>query len=53
MSQSVLIGLLFIGAAFYLGRMVFRSFQAKNECATGCGKCAASSSSQELTETLK
>ncbi|MCA4899002.1 MAG: FeoB-associated Cys-rich membrane protein [Bacteroidota bacterium] len=46
MLQSALIGILFIVAAFYLGRMVFRSFQAKNECATGCGKCAASSTNQ-------
>lgn len=51
--QSVLIGILFVAAAFYLARMVFRSFRAKNECATGCGKCATSNTSQKLSETLK
>lgn len=39
--QGILIALVFLGAAFYLGRMVFRSFQAKNECASGCAKCGA------------
>lgn len=39
MIQSILIGLIFAAAAFYLGRMVYRSFQAKEGCASGCGKC--------------
>lgn len=38
--QQVIIILLFIGALFYLGRMIYRSFQSKS-CATGCGKCGA------------
>lgn len=42
MIQVILIGVVFLGAAFYLGRMAVRSFQPKNECASGCGKCAAS-----------
>ncbi len=41
MVQSILIGLIFSGAAFYLSRMVYRSFQAKEGCASGCGKCGA------------
>jgi FeoB-associated Cys-rich membrane protein len=41
MIQQILIGLIFLGAAFYLGRMVYRSFQAKNACTSGCGKCGA------------
>jgi FeoB-associated Cys-rich membrane protein len=40
MIQQILIALIFLGAAFYLGRMVYRSFQAKNACTSGCGKCA-------------
>jgi hypothetical protein len=41
MIQSILVFLASLGAAFYLGRMVFRSFQAKNECSSGCAKCGA------------
>jgi hypothetical protein len=41
MIQQILIGLLFLGAAIYLGRLVYRSFQAKNACESGCGKCGA------------
>ncbi|MBI3218265.1 MAG: FeoB-associated Cys-rich membrane protein [Bacteroidetes bacterium] len=42
MLQIILIGILFAGAAFYLGRMVYRSFQSKQQCASGCGKCGLS-----------
>jgi hypothetical protein len=38
--QIVVIGL-FAGAAIYLGRLLYRSFQAKNACESGCGKCGA------------
>lgn len=41
MFQLVAIILLFAGAAFFLGRMIYRSFQAKTACSTGCGKCGA------------
>jgi len=41
MIQLIVILLLFVAAAFYLGRMIYRSFQAKSACATGCGKCGA------------
>jgi FeoB-associated Cys-rich membrane protein len=41
MIQQILIGLIFLAAAFHLGRMVYRSFQAKNACTSGCGKCGA------------
>jgi hypothetical protein len=40
MFQQLLLILVAAGAAFYLARMVYRSFQAKNSCASGCGKCA-------------
>jgi len=39
MIQTAIIVVLFLGAAIYLGRMLFLSFQAKKSCATGCGKC--------------
>lgn len=41
MIQQVIVGLAFIAALFYVGRLVFRAFQAKSDCATGCGKCSA------------
>jgi hypothetical protein len=41
MLQPILIAIVFIGAALYLGRMVFRSFQSKNVCSSGCAKCGA------------
>jgi hypothetical protein len=41
MIQQVVIGIIFLSALGYLGRMIYRSFPAKNACATGCGKCGA------------
>ncbi len=41
MIQQILIVGLFSGAAIYLGRLIYRSFQAKNACESGCGKCGA------------
>ena len=41
MLQLIAIVILFLGAAFFLGRMIYQSFQAKAACATGCGKCGA------------
>jgi len=41
MLQQVIILVLFIGAGVYLARMVIRSFNAKNACESGCGKCGA------------
>jgi hypothetical protein len=42
MIQQILVILLFAGAVVYLGRLLYRSFQAKSTgCATGCGKCGA------------
>ncbi|MDZ7649303.1 MAG: hypothetical protein U5K54_20260 [Cytophagales bacterium] len=41
MFQQVLIVVLFLGAAFYVGRLAYRSFQAKDACQSGCAKCGA------------
>jgi hypothetical protein len=41
MIQTAVIILLFSAAIFFLGRLLYRSFQAKAACATGCGKCGA------------
>lgn len=41
MIQQIIIAFLFLGAASYLGRVLYRSFQAKHACEAGCGKCNA------------
>jgi hypothetical protein len=41
MFQQILIGILFIVAVGYLGRLLYRSFQARHACASGCGKCGS------------
>jgi hypothetical protein len=44
MIQQLIVGLFFLGALVYLGRLLYRSFTAKSAgCASGCGKCGASS----------
>jgi len=41
MVQQILVGLIFLGATFYVVRLVYRSLQAKSSCSTKCGKCNA------------
>lgn len=41
MIQQILLGLIFLGAIVYLGRLVIRQFRAESGCASGCGKCGA------------
>jgi hypothetical protein len=40
MVQEVLVVLLFVVALSYLGRLIYKQFQAKAACASGCGKCS-------------
>jgi hypothetical protein len=42
--QIILVGLLFVAALFYIGRIIYRSIAPKSGsgCASGCGKCSAS-----------
>jgi hypothetical protein len=39
--QQIIIGALFLAAFGYVGRLIYKSFQANGACATGCGKCGA------------
>ena len=39
MIQQLIVGLIFLGALFYVGRLIYKSFQSKSACASGCGKC--------------
>lgn len=41
MIQEVLLGMVFAGAVFYVVRLIYKNFQSKSACATGCGKCGA------------
>lgn len=41
MIQSILVGIIFIAAVVYVGRLVYKSFVAKSGCDSGCGKCGA------------
>jgi hypothetical protein len=41
MVQEIVVGLIFIGALAYLGRILYNQFQAKSTCASGCNKCTA------------
>jgi short subunit dehydrogenase-like uncharacterized protein len=45
--QEIFITILFIGATGYVGRLIYRSFQAKHACSTGCGKCSVDNVSLE------
>jgi bacterioferritin-associated ferredoxin len=39
MIQGILVGLIFLGAVAYLGRIIYKQLQAKTACASACGKC--------------
>jgi hypothetical protein len=41
MLQEIIIGLAFLGALFYVGRLFYKNMVAKSACATGCSKCGA------------
>jgi hypothetical protein len=41
MIQQAIIILLFSGAVFFVVRMIYKSFQTKTGCSTGCAKCGA------------
>ncbi len=39
--QQIILILIFLTAVAYLGSIIYKSFQAKSGCASGCGKCGA------------
>jgi len=41
MVQEILVGIVFAGAVFYVGQLLYKSVQSKSACTTGCGKCGA------------
>jgi hypothetical protein len=38
--QEIIVILIFIAAAAYLGRLVYRNFTADSGCPKGCGSCS-------------
>ena len=42
MGQEIIVWLIFAGALFYIGRLIYRSFKPANGfCSKGCGSCGA------------
>lgn len=42
MVQEIIVGLIFLGALIYIGKIIYRSFKPKNGvCDKGCGSCGA------------
>lgn len=53
MVQELIILLVFIAAAFYMGRLVYRSFAAKSGCAKGCGSACSSIDFKKIQQDLE
>ena len=39
MAQQIIIAFLFLAAVGYLGYIVYKSFQSRSGCSSGCGSC--------------
>ncbi|MBK5279342.1 MAG: FeoB-associated Cys-rich membrane protein [Bacteroidia bacterium] len=39
--QQIIVGTIFLAAVAFISRLLYNSFQAKNACSSGCGKCGA------------
>ena len=44
--QEIIIGILFLGALFFIGRMIWRQYTAKEGC-EGCHSCDVSKATKE------
>lgn len=40
--QEIIIGILFLGALFFVGRMLWRQYNAEDGCGDGCHGCDTS-----------
>jgi hypothetical protein len=41
MIQTIIVAFVFIAAVVYVGNLVYKAFQSKSSCSSGCGKCGA------------
>jgi len=39
--QEIIIAIVFLSSLGFVARLVYKSFQAKRACSSGCGKCSA------------
>ncbi|WP_299818293.1 FeoB-associated Cys-rich membrane protein [uncultured Pontibacter sp.] len=52
MVQELIILVVFLAAAFYMGRMLYRSFAAKSGCVKGCGTACSSIDFKKIQQEL-
>jgi hypothetical protein len=53
MVQELIILLVFLAAAFYMGRLFYQSFTAKSGCAKGCGSACSSIDFKKIQKDLE
>ena len=46
--QSIAVIILFLGAVFYVVKLVYNTLKAKKSCSTGCKKCAVDFSDVDI-----
>ncbi len=51
--QEIIIAILFLGAAFFMGRKFYKQYKADSGCATGCDSCAPAKKEIKLPGHLK
>jgi len=53
MIQHLIIFLVFIAAAFYVGRLIYQQFTAKSGCAKGCGEACSTINLEQIEQKIK
>ncbi|MBW7467148.1 hypothetical protein ABID22_001242 [Pontibacter aydingkolensis] len=53
MVQELIILLVFLAAAFYMGRLIYRSFAAKSGCVKGCGTACSTIDFKKIQQDLE
>jgi hypothetical protein len=53
MIQQIIIFLIFIAAAVYVARLVYKSFSSKGGCAKGCGGACSSIDFDKINAQMK
>jgi hypothetical protein len=53
MIQHLIIFLVFIAAAFYVGRLIYSQFTAKSGCAKGCGSACSTINLEQIEQKIK
>jgi hypothetical protein len=53
MVQELIIFIIFLVAAFYMGRLLYSSFTAKNGCVKGCGSACSSIDFKKIQKDLE